>query len=84
MATSIMFVAISNWIAPYSDFCISAGYCAQCQYIIRLRGAFRKAAMYSSSPQQYLPPQPEGPVLSPPFFMYMYTFSTYMHIYYGS
>ena len=30
-------------------------------------GAFRKAAMYSSSPQQYLPPQPEGLVLSPPF-----------------
>ena len=66
-----MFVAISNWIAPYSDFCISAGYCAQCQYIIRLCGAFRKAAMYSSSPQQYLPPQPEGPVLSPPFFAFV-------------
>ena len=32
------------------------------------RGAFRKAAMYSSSPQQYLPPQPEGPVLSPPLY----------------
>ena len=31
------------------------------------RGAFRKAAI-SSSPQQYLPPQPEGPVLSPPFY----------------
>ena len=64
MATANMFVVISNWIAPYSDFCISAGYRAQCQYIIRLRGAFRKAAL-SSSPQQYLPPQPEAPVLSP-------------------